>query len=161
LTSMLSGVDYLRLPTTDHCRPRDSEVQDFVSFETTLPANTWLHFHCRGGDGRTTIFMAMHDIIHNAPADSLSAILARQHQIGGVDLSRVSASPAKFAYPFDVERVAFLPSFYQYVCDAKPGGFTLPWSVWVAGKRTLTASAPRRSSSLDGTPTTRTSTPVP
>jgi Inositol hexakisphosphate len=134
LTSMLADVDYVRFPTTDHCRPRDAEVQDFVAFELALPAGTWVHFHCRGGDGRTTIFMAMHDIMHNAPADPLSAILARQRQIGGSDLSGPSGKTTSFAYPFDVERRAFVQSFYQYVCAAKPGGFTLPWSVWVAEK---------------------------
>ena len=42
LASMFSGATYLRLPTTDHCRPRDEDVQQFVSFDANVPANTWL-----------------------------------------------------------------------------------------------------------------------
>lgn len=124
---------YLRLPTTDHCRPRDSEVDDFVAFEMSLDPNAWLHFHCRAGDGRTTTFLAMHDIIHNAPADSLPAILTRQGPsgIGGVDLGTAPKNQADFDYPFSAERVAFMQNFYTYVCAAKPKGFALAWSAWL------------------------------
>src|ERR1041384_2350250 len=48
------AVGYVRVPTPDHCRPRDSEVDAFVAFEETLAPDMWAHFHCRGGDGRTT-----------------------------------------------------------------------------------------------------------
>jgi hypothetical protein len=133
VTTMFPDAGYLRLPTTDHCRPRDSEVDEFVAFDLSVPANTWIHFHCHGGDGRTTIFMAMHDIMHNAPGDSLAVILARQHQIGGENIAVVSAKADSFSYPFDVERVAFVQHFYQYVCAVKPGGFALSWSEWVSG----------------------------
>ena len=66
---------YCRFPTTDHVRPRDTEVDAFVAFASTLPTDTWLHFHCRGGDGRTTTFLVMHDTMHNAPGVSIEDIL--------------------------------------------------------------------------------------
>lgn len=128
---------YLRLPSTDHCRPRDSEVDRFVAFEATLKPDTWLHFHCRAGDGRTTTFLAMHDIIHNALGNSLKAILTRQGPkpagIGGVDLIKASTNQDVFDCPFSGERVAFMQNFYTYVCQAKQsGGFSrLTWSDWV------------------------------
>jgi len=136
LTQTLPDVGYFRLPSTDHCRPRDSEVDEFVVFETNLPSNTWLHFHCRAGDGRTTSFMVMHDIIHNAPNDSLSTILTRQGPakgggINGIDLGSMPTDPTIFSFPFSQERVTFIKHFYSYVCDAKPGGFKLTWSDWV------------------------------
>jgi len=123
---------YVRFPTTDHCRPRDSEVDRFVSFEKSLAADMWLHVHCRGGDGRTTTFMAMHDMIHNAPQDSLQVILARQgpHGIGGVDLTK-TGDPISFEYPFAAERSTFVQDFYRYVCEAKPNQFAPAWSDWV------------------------------
>ena len=144
LVKTFPGVDYLRLPTTDHCRPRDAEVDQFVAYEATLDPKTWLHFHCRASDGRTTSFMAMHDIIHNAPCDSLETILTRQGPsgIGGVDLSKVSDNPDVFSYPFSAERVTFIQDFYSYVVDAKPGGFKLKWSDWVLqtrGQKSLAA----------------------
>jgi hypothetical protein len=42
-----------------------------------------------------------------------------------------SAMGASFSYPFAVERVQFVQNFYNYVCAAKPGKFTLTWSDWV------------------------------
>jgi len=136
LIQAFPNVGYLRLPTTDHCRPRDSEVDHFVAYEATLDPRTWLHFHCRAGDGRTTSFMAMHDVIHNAPGDSLQTILTRQGPsgIGGIDLAMLPKNQAIFSYPFSAERVAFMQNFYTYVCEAKAGEFTLKWSDWVIQK---------------------------
>jgi hypothetical protein len=134
---------YLRLPTTDHCRPRDSEVDQFVAFEASLPANTWLHFHCRAGDGRTTTFMAMHDIINNAPTDSLATILTRQGPsgLGGIDLSKMPTDQTVFSYPFSIERVMFIQNFYAYVVANKSGNFKTTWSEWVAQNTTQSQAA--------------------
>jgi len=131
LVQAVSNVSYLRLPSTDHCRPRDHEVDQFVAFEASLSSNMWLHFHCRAGDGRTTTFMALHDIIHNAPGDSLQTILARQKSIGGIDLSSYSTNANDFSLPFSNERVDFVANFYDYVVQAKPGNFKLTWSDWL------------------------------
>ena len=140
LVQSFPNVGYLRLPTTDHCRPRDTEVDQFVAYEKALDPTTWLHFHCRAGDGRTTSFMVMHDIIHNAPGDSLQTILTRQGPspsgIGGIDLSSLPTDETIFSYPFSAERVAFMENFYTYVCEAKPGGFKLMWSDWVTQRMT-------------------------
>lgn len=132
----LPNVSYFRLPTTDHCRPRDHEVDQFVALDASFDPTTWLHFHCRAGDGRTTTFMAMHDIIHNAPGDSLQTILARQVSIGGIDLSSMPTDQTIFSYPFSRERVKFIEDFYDYVCAAKPSVFKLTWSDWVIEKLT-------------------------
>src|SRR5262249_37310680 len=42
------GLKYLRFPTTDHVRPHDAEVDEFVRIAAKLTRDTWLHFHCRG-----------------------------------------------------------------------------------------------------------------
>lgn len=132
------GVGYLRLPTTDHCRPRDYEVDQFVSYEAGLKPGTWLHFHCRAGDGRTTVFMAMHDIINNAdaPGITLQDILTRQgpkpNGIGGIDLSKEPSDQTVFDYPFSQDRVQFMQLFFAYVQEEKSGGFEVKWSDWIA-----------------------------
>lgn len=128
------GSGYIRLPTTDHARPRDEEVDRFVAFDTKLPQGVWLHFHCRGGDGRTTTFLAMHDMIHNAPAVSVDDILIRQNWLGGVDLYTPPSDTTSYEFPFAVEREQFIRDFYSYVCDAKAGGFRIRWSAWVSHK---------------------------
>ena len=129
-----AGSGYLRLATTDHVRPRDEEVDQFVAFDTNLGPGVWLHFHCRGGDGRTTTFLAMHDMIHNAPQVSVDDILIRQNWLGGVDLDSSPTDTRSYEFPFAVEREQFIRDFYNYVYAAKPGGFKLPWSSWVAHK---------------------------
>lgn len=139
------GVGYQRYPTSDHVKPRDAEVDQFVAFDTSLPKGTWLHFHCRGGDGRTTTFLAMHDILNNAPQVSVDDILLRQYWLGGVDLDNTQpGDTTSFKYPFAVERAYFIRSFYTYVVDEKPGGFTTTWSTWLAANTvqpTLAASS--------------------
>jgi hypothetical protein len=126
-----AGITFLRLPTTDHCRPVDSIVDQFIAFEANLDpkSNTWLHFHCRGGDGRTTTFMTMHDIFNN-PTTPLATIVARQHTLGGIDLT-ATPDPTSYKYPFAVERWNFIQTFYTYVGGFKSGGFTQTWSEWV------------------------------
>jgi hypothetical protein len=129
------GLEYLRLPTTDHVRPRDSLVDEFVAFERARPRDMWLHFHCRAGDGRTTTFLVMHDIICNAPAVSLAVIAKRQHLLGGLDLFNLPTKPPEIDYykfPFALERALFVMMFYKYVVEAKSGGFALTWSAWMA-----------------------------
>lgn len=127
------GQTYLRLPTTDHVRPRDAEVDEFVRFASKLPRDAWLHFHCRGGDGRTTTFLVMHDTMCNAPDVTVDDIVRRQFLLGGSDLDH-KPDPASFAYPFALERAEFVCHFYAYVRAAKPGGYALTWSAWVANQ---------------------------
>ena len=131
------GCGYQRFPTTDHVRPRDSEVDQFVAFETTLTKGTWLHFHCRGGDGRTTTFLAMHDIFHNimTPGVTIDDILIRQQWLGGIDLDQPpDATSTSWKYPFAFERAQFIRNFATYVQKAQPGGSQLTWSTWVANQ---------------------------
>ena len=128
-----AGSDYLRLPATDHVRPRDDVVDQFVAFDNALPKGWWLHFHCRGGDGRTTTFLAMHDILHNYPDVALPDILARQHLLGGIDLSSAGGDTTSFKYPFAVERQQFIQNFALYVSQMKgDGSFHMTWSQWMA-----------------------------
>jgi inositol hexakisphosphate len=126
------GAGYLRLPSTDHVRPRDNEVDQFVAFHIALPKPTWLHFHCRGGDGRTTTFLAMHDIIHNYPQVSLTDILRRQYWLGGINLASAGATTS-FKYPFAVERAKFIEDFATYVLENRPD-FNVTWSAWVTSR---------------------------
>jgi hypothetical protein len=105
-------------------------VDEFVAFDAARSPDTWLHFHCRAGDGRTTTFLVMHDIVCNAPHVTLDDILRRQYLLGGIDLDKPPAGDS-FAYPFSLERAAFVRRFYDYVCEAKSNGFALTWSEWV------------------------------
>jgi len=130
------GSAYLRLPATDHVRPRDGVVDQFVAFDTNLPKDMWLHFHCRGGDGRTTTFLAMHDIINNAPQVTADDILTRQYLLGGVNLGDATSGDSKsFKYPYAVGREQFIRAFWLYVFQMKhDGSFHMTWSQWAASR---------------------------
>jgi protein-tyrosine phosphatase len=116
------GIDYIRIPVSDHCRPTDEMVDRFVTFVRELEANAWLHFHCHGGDGRTTTFMTLYDMIRNAGNLALEDIAARQSLIGEYDLFKGSTDAYKL-------RTEFITAFYAYVKD---GGYaSMSWTEWV------------------------------
>lgn len=57
---------YHRLPVPDHCAPGDTAVKqliDLVKQNKIDPVKDWVHFHCHGGDGRTTTFLALYDMV--------------------------------------------------------------------------------------------------
>lgn len=123
------GLEYIRLPTLDHYRPSDSIVNDFVELIKNNP-NSWLHFHCHVGKGRTTTFMAMYDMFYNAKDVEFQEILTRQKAIDGEDLMKHLKKPMdERKRKFSEERFEFLTNFYNYCKNSDP--FTTSWDVWV------------------------------
>ncbi|WP_409242292.1 fused DSP-PTPase phosphatase/NAD kinase-like protein, partial [Clostridium perfringens] len=49
-----NGLSYIRIPVTDGQLPTDDMVDYFIDIVKNQPANSWLHFHCKAGIGRTT-----------------------------------------------------------------------------------------------------------
>lgn len=80
------GCDYVRFATTNHFRPDDGIVDEFIAFMNELPEDEWLYMHCYAGEGRTTAFMVMTDIYKNYDVASFDDIAARQGLIGPVDV---------------------------------------------------------------------------
>lgn len=120
-------IGYVRFAVPDHKRPQDVQVDSFVQFIKSLPNGTWLHFHCRAGEGRTTTFMAMYDMMKNAKNVSFGEIMKRQKFIGGIDLlSGQDASDKSDAR----ERSDFLKNFYQYCCQNQDH-FSTTWNQWI------------------------------
>lgn len=120
------NIGYVRLPITDHLSPSALQVDRLVSLVRSLPADAWLHFHCKGGKGRTTTFMAMYDMMHNAKKVSFDEILLRQHLIGGSDMTKLPIE-THWKYPYAVERLEFLQQFYEY-CLSNTDGYRTLWS---------------------------------
>lgn len=118
------GISYLRITVTDHEKPLDDQVDLFVQSVKSLPQDTWLHFHCRGGAGRTTTFMAMYDMMHNAKSVSFEDIMKRQTLIGGSDLLKGDDEDKAQT------RLDFMKKFYNYCKDNKDG-FNTSWSQWL------------------------------
>ena len=126
------GISYYRFPVRDFQRPDDKTVDEFVSKIKNLQKDTWVHYHCAAGQGRTTTFMTMHDMIKNAPHVTKADMIERQKLIGGSDLMLIGKKnhdnkKVKWA----VERKSFIQKFYDYCKDQHRTNYETPWSEWV------------------------------
>jgi protein-tyrosine phosphatase len=129
-----SGINYQRFYVLDRHKPDDEQVDAFVKFVKNLPANAWLHFHCRAGKGRTTTFMIMYDMIRNAKQVAFKDILTRHVLLSGAmldDFSKNVTNPWTLQPALD--RYDFLQRFYQYVIV--PDGYDKQeWETWIKHK---------------------------
>jgi len=115
------AISYLRLHVTDHCAPEDDAMRTFLQTLGNVAATTWVHFHCHGGDGRTTTFLTMYDMLRHAktrpPVSSppdLEYFRNRQLQIFHYDL-RPNPSVKRWQAPLSEIRWRRLESFRRYV----------------------------------------------
>lgn len=128
-----TGARWERLTVTDHLRPSDADVERFLALWWSLEPGTWVHVHCAGGDGRTTTFMAMVDMLQNAHQVPFEAILARQAAAGPLyRLDDVHTGTSK--EPYYQDRLAFLRAFHGYAA-ARHAGHTGSWTAWASGAR--------------------------
>lgn len=123
------AVDYFRITATDHRKPTAWDVDLFLDFVSRLTANYHLHFHCHAGDGRTTTFMTLYDMMRNAKSISFDDIIERQYLIGGINLSKDDDFPS-YDKQYAIERTAFLKDFYNYT-KANADGFKTNYSAWL------------------------------
>jgi len=115
------AISYLRLHVTDHCAPEDDAMRTFLQTLGNVAATTWVHFHCHGGDGRTTTFLTTYDMLGHAktrpPVSSppdLEYFRNRQLQIFHYDL-RPNPSVKRWQAPLSEIRWRRLDSFRRYV----------------------------------------------
>jgi hypothetical protein len=118
-----AGYTYARFPLSNHHRPSDQFVDQFVQFVKSLSSDEWVHFHSAVGKRRTKLMITLLDIIKNGDRVSLEDILIRQ-QILDVEF----ASKDKEFIQTDQDRLAFLNEFYTYVQQVPD--CEIPWSVW-------------------------------
>lgn len=128
--SSLNGLGYVRVPVTDTYIPSPQIVDQFVEFTKSLKPDTHLHFHCLAGQGRTTTFMSMYQMLKDTNKLSLDNILTHQTRIGGVELM---TSPV---------RNAFIKDFYKYVQENKSSNYSTPYSKWTKSPFTLATNQP-------------------
>ncbi|MBU3179939.1 phytase [Clostridium psychrophilum] len=100
-------LSYERITVTDGKIPLDDMVDYFVRLVIAQPKNTWLHFHCKQGIGRTTTFMIMYDMIKNSKDVTSDDIIKRQLLLANFDESHIKSFNNN-------ERITFLESFYKY-----------------------------------------------
>lgn len=133
------GIQYIRIPVTDHFRPDHNDVDEFIDLVNSLDEEAWIHVKCRGGRGRTTTFMVMYDMLKN-PQLSKEDFFSRQVLIHGVNfLKTLDADEPEWKWALAVGRLQFLNYFYEYL--HAPDGYTKymensngvrnKWSDWV------------------------------
>ncbi|KTD20664.1 hypothetical protein [Legionella londiniensis] len=105
------GFGYKRFYVTDHRPPTKSQVHELQEFISTVPEDTWIYFHCRGGSGRTTAFVLLYDIFKNGQSLPLSALFKLHHEKGGKDL-RLLPEKKSYQYQDAVKRLRLIEEIY-------------------------------------------------
>jgi len=126
-----AGAEYVRLMVTDHLGPRKEDVDAFIALERRMPPHAKLHVHCGVGQGRTGIFIAMHDMLRNASAVSFDDIVKRQLAFNpgrALDFEKDVAHGERSGFRND--RLEFLTLFFMYAKE-NPCGHPQMWSEWL------------------------------
>lgn len=126
------GAHYLLIGSKRFSEVSDEDIARFISFYKTQPPRTWYHFHCKKGKSRTTLFMTMFDMMHNADRLSVEEIVKRQASIGGVNLFDITPKDPHWAHERDSKKqwVKFLVRFHKYCQENKTKGFEVSWTAW-------------------------------
>lgn len=87
-------VEYVRFHLQDHHFVHDDEMHKLKELLSSIDfKDTWIHFHCAGGKGRTTSFMIMTDMFFNKRNIPFEQYLMRHSYIGGSDFIEKKKSP--------------------------------------------------------------------
>lgn len=119
-------VGYEFIPVTDNRNPTVAMIDFFVSFVKDQPQNSWLHFHCKEGIGRTTTFMTMYDMMKNSSVATKDEIINRQ-----IALARFSED--EIISFLKANRVKLFDIFYDY-CKSQEPEFTKTFSDYLKEK---------------------------
>lgn len=124
-----SGLGYVRIAATDMRWPEPQTIDDFVNFYRSLPQeHGWLYFHCQAGQGRTTTFMVLYELLENPSATADEAI-THQRALGGADLSSGA-------------RYEGICRFAQYVRENRATDFAQRWSDWLNAQQSQAIQQP-------------------
>lgn len=126
------GAEYVLIGNKRFSAMADDDVVHFVNVIRSMPRDTWFHLHCKKGKSRTTMFLAVLDMMRNADKVSMEEILNRQYQIGGINLFNVTAKDATWAEERDAKKqwVVFLARFHLYAKENMATNFEMSWKEW-------------------------------
>ncbi len=124
------GFSYIHVKVGSKFLSSAETIDAIVNLFDNLPQNTWVHFHCHYGKGRTSIMLVMFDIMRNAPRVALNDIVKRQHLLGSEDLlNTVAYRKGSYTQEQLNQRKDFITEFYAFICQRKMGGIQ-QWSEW-------------------------------
>lgn len=111
---------YIRVTVTDKTMPKDNMVEYFVETVNSLSEDTWLHFHCKHGVGRTSTFMIMYDMMKNHKTVEAKDIINRQLALAGFKETTIDNYLSE-------NTLKFLNNFYEYVKE-NSDDYKVKWS---------------------------------
>ena len=125
------GIGYFRLTVLDHCFSDPRSVDDFIAFVQNLPENTWLHFHCQAGMGRTNMFLVFYDFLRN-PDVPEKDIIYRHFNMGGnfMYYKGDKENEEEYKVPLAQEKAEMIPLVRKYIQENQPKGFKVSWTQW-------------------------------
>lgn len=116
-----NGNRYARVTATDTMVPTSQDVDLFLSNLKNIPENSWIHFHCKEGIGRTTTFMTLYDILKNGQNVPLEDIVNRQILLANLE-GKINSLESS-------DRETLYKNFYNYV---KSNNKSLSFSQFIA-----------------------------
>ncbi len=122
------GIHYVKFDLArQHFASKWDFIDNAIALFESLPSNTWIHFHCAGGRGRTTTLMIMYDIFRNAKTTSLDDILSHHLCLGGENIQNIHVIPdGSWSKRNLVGRFRLLETFHKYMTS--PDGY--PHNTW-------------------------------
>lgn len=127
------GFGYLRLPVPDYSWPPAELVDAFIEFVKGIDMKqSWLHFHCHAGTGRTGIFMMLYDKMKN-PTVPMEDIVVRQ-TLTGSEYPLYNPGTDSFHGKLNAEKARMTPLLFQYVEENHDSGYAVSWSDWLAAR---------------------------
>ncbi|MFL7993097.1 hypothetical protein [Xanthomonas vasicola] len=110
------GGIYIRVPVPDHAAPDEDALAHFAASTRSVVMDKGLenvHFvvHCRGGMGRTTMFMSALDMLTNAGDVPMKEIVDRQVKLRQRDEGSITAAGKAYKATFRDEKAAVLQFF--------------------------------------------------
>lgn len=120
------GGIYIRVPVPDHAAPDEDALAHFAASTRSVVMDKGLenvHFvvHCRGGMGRTTMFMSALDMLTNAGDVPMKEIVDRQVKLRQRDEGSITAAGKAYKATFRDEKAAVLQFFYEYAAANRFG----------------------------------------
>lgn len=108
----------------------DKQMDAFIEFTKTVDLdNTWFHFHCHAGSGRTGTFMMLYDKMKN-PQISEKDIFYRQFRMGS-NYPLYPGSEDSYKYPLYGGKAEMAPLLMQYVEENYSDNYATSWSDWL------------------------------
>lgn len=127
------GYEYINIPCTDHVWPKEDKIDRFIEFVKTIDMdNSWLHFHCVAGEGRTGTFMCLYDMMKN-PNVAMKDITYRQTKLGS-NYPLYLQDKDNWKKELYQEKTDKFVLLYQYVQENYKNNYQVLWSEWLKNR---------------------------